>query len=189
MKNLKFNPVLLVITISFGLISFSCGKEKTQTKEALSVSPNAAETKSTENVATPIVNNYLKLKEALVKDDNKAAGVAAKELANAAASFDVSTLGVQKSGEMTDIINSIKEHGEHIASADINHQREHFAMLGNDITDMLTIVGTDRALYKQHCPMYNNNKGADWLSEDSTIKNPYYGTKMLTCGSTIETIK
>jgi hypothetical protein len=31
--------------------------------------------------------------------------------------------------------------------------------------------------------MANNNKGALWLSEVKEIKNPYFGSKMLTCGS------
>jgi hypothetical protein len=37
--------------------------------------------------------------------------------------------------------------------------------------------------------MYNDGKGANWLSKESTIKNPYYGSQMLTCGKTVETIK
>jgi hypothetical protein len=28
-----------------------------------------------------------------------------------------------------------------------------------------------------------------WISESSTIKNPYFGKKMLTCGVTKETLK
>jgi hypothetical protein len=31
--------------------------------------------------------------------------------------------------------------------------------------------------------MYENGKGAVWISEYKEIKNPYLGTKMLTCGS------
>jgi hypothetical protein len=37
--------------------------------------------------------------------------------------------------------------------------------------------------------MYNNGKGADWLSKEKEIKNPYYGSQMLNCGSVEETIK
>ena len=44
-------------------------------------------------------------------------------------------------------------------------------------------------VYYQRCPMFNNGKGANWLSKESAIKNPYYGNKMLTCGSVTETIK
>jgi hypothetical protein len=31
--------------------------------------------------------------------------------------------------------------------------------------------------------MYNDGKGAVWISEAKAIKNPYYGSQMLTCGS------
>jgi len=37
--------------------------------------------------------------------------------------------------------------------------------------------------------MFNNGKGANWLSKEPAIQNPYYGNKMLTCGSVTETIK
>ncbi len=33
------------------------------------------------------------------------------------------------------------------------------------------------------CPMVDNNKGAYWLSLSETIYNPYFGSKMLKCGS------
>ena len=42
--------------------------------------------------------------------------------------------------------------------------------------------------YYHHCSMANNGKGADWLSKENAIKNPYYGSQMLSCGKTIETI-
>ena len=31
----------------------------------------------------------------------------------------------------------------------------------------------------------NNGKGANWLSKENAVKNPYYGSKMLTCGKTV----
>jgi Cu(I)/Ag(I) efflux system membrane fusion protein len=38
-------------------------------------------------------------------------------------------------------------------------------------------------LYVQHCPMADNNEGGYWLSRDKDIQNPYFGSKMLRCGS------
>jgi hypothetical protein len=32
-------------------------------------------------------------------------------------------------------------------------------------------------------------KKAIWLSSENTVKNPYYGKQMLTCGSLQETLK
>jgi Cu(I)/Ag(I) efflux system membrane fusion protein len=31
-----------------------------------------------------------------------------------------------------------------------------------------------------------NNSGAYWLSDNATIRNPYFGDKMLSCGSVEE---
>ncbi|RYF82932.1 MAG: DUF3347 domain-containing protein, partial [Chitinophagaceae bacterium] len=36
-----------------------------------------------------------------------------------------------------------------------------------------------------YCPM----KKALWLSNEKAIKNPYYGSAMLTCGKVTETIE
>lgn len=47
--------------------------------------------------------------------------------------------------------------------------------------------GEDR-VYVQHCPMANNDQGADWMSMDLEIRNPYYGEQMMTCGSTQDTL-
>jgi hypothetical protein len=34
-----------------------------------------------------------------------------------------------------------------------------------------------------------NDKGAMWLSENKEIKNPYYGEKMMECGTVEEVIE
>ena len=55
--------------------------------------------------------------------------------------------------------------------------------------DMVKAFGGGQLLYQDFCPMYNNQKGAAWLSETKEIKNPYLGKKMPTCGSVKEEIK
>lgn len=137
---------------------------------------------------TPMVDNYLALKNALVADNSKSAAEAGEKLASSASSFDVSVVDKAKSAEMDELIEVIKEHGEHISKSNLAHQREHFEMLSTDMSDLIAITGTDRTLYQQHCPMYNNNKGGNWLSESKEVKNPLFGSKMLTCGSVKNTI-
>ena len=41
----------------------------------------------------------------------------------------------------------------------------------------------DAPVYYQYCPMKNGY----WLSKEKDIKNPYYGSSMLTCGKVVET--
>jgi len=43
----------------------------------------------------------------------------------------------------------------------------------------------EQPVYYQYCPM----KKAYWLSKEKEIKNPYYGSSMLTCGNVAETKK
>jgi hypothetical protein len=49
--------------------------------------------------------------------------------------------------------------------------------------DLIALFGTDRKLYLDHCPMYNDGKGATWISATREIRNPYYGAAMLSCGA------
>lgn len=87
--------------------------------------------------------------------------------------------------ELAEIIEDASEHAEHISenSRDIGHQREHFEILSKDIRDLVIITGSDRTLYQAFCPMYNNNKGGLWLSISKEVQNPYFGSKMMKCGS------
>ena len=54
--------------------------------------------------------------------------------------------------------------------------------------DLIAITGTSKKLYQAYCPMYNNNKGAQWLSDSREIQNPYYGSEMMKCGEVIKEI-
>ena len=45
-----------------------------------------------------------------------------------------------------------------------------------------------KTVYYQFCPMAINNKGAYWLSELKSIRNPYFGEQMMNCGETKETL-
>ena len=129
-----------------------------------------------------ILDNYLQIKDALVGENQELAAKAGGDLATALAGLDIQEYEAEQQ-ELKEIIEVAKEHAEHISGSDITHQREHFDMLSVDIKDLLAITGTDRKLYQAHCPMYNENKGAIWLSETAEIKNPYFGSKMLNCGS------
>ena len=70
-------------------------------------------------------------------------------------------------------------------SKDIKHQREHFAPFSDNMIALAKTVKLSTApVYQQYCPM----KKASWLSNQQGIKNPYYGSAMLTCGSVKATL-
>ncbi len=136
-------------------------------------------------MADGIVKPYLQLKDALAKDNGKDAAGAGKEIVAALANIDVKALTPAQKKTYDDVASDAKENAEHIGdNADkISHQREHFAMLSADVADLVTALGTSQKLYEDFCPMFNDKKGAIWISESKEIKNPYYGSKMPTCGS------
>ena len=132
--------------------------------------------------AEAILNDYFNLKDALVSDDNGKAKELGNTLAKSLKAFDVTNYSDNEQTELKDIIEDATEHAEHIGESDIKHQREHFKTLSKDVTDMVAITGTDKKLYEQFCPMYNNNEGGAWLSMNEEIRNPYFGSQMLKCG-------
>ncbi|MFI2742964.1 efflux RND transporter periplasmic adaptor subunit [Zhouia sp. PK063] len=74
-------------------------------------------------------------------------------------------------------------------SSVINQQRNAFILLSENMITLVTNLNKfPKTLYVQRCPMADNNEGASWLSENKEIKNPYFGAKMLSCGSTIKTL-
>ena len=90
-----------------------------------------------------------------------------------------------------DIAADIQEHSEHIGDniGNIAHQREHLVVLSKDFYDIAKEFGTEKPMYKIFCSMYDDNKGAYWLSDSKEVKNPYYGEDMLTCGEVQEELK
>ena len=132
--------------------------------------------------STMLVTLYLQLKDALVADNKDDAAKAGGMMVLAFDNFDASSYSSEEQIELADIIEDAKEHAEHIAKSPIDHQREHFDVLSKDIIDLIAFTGTEKKLYQDFCPMYNNNKGAQWLSQTKEIKNPYYGGKMMGCG-------
>ncbi len=132
-----------------------------------------------------IISGYLKLKNALTKDDTKGAANAGKALYATFNKVNTNAIDPKLKTEYIDISDDAKEQAEHIGDngGKIDHQREHFAMLSKDVNDLIKIFGAKQKLYQDFCPMYNEGKGAIWISESKEIKNPYYGSKMLTCGS------
>jgi hypothetical protein len=137
------------------------------------------------------INAYLQLKNALTTDNGKEAATAGKKLHDAMQKLDQASFIDNQKKVYDEVKEDIKEHAEHISSnaEKIAHQREHFDMLSQDMYDLVKSVKPNQTLYKDHCPMYNDNKGAFWLSEVKEIKNPYLGKKMPTCGTITEEIK
>lgn len=138
-----------------------------------------------------IIEYYLHLKNALVNDNSKDAAASGKEIVEAMKTLNKSLLTDEQKKIYEDVEDDAREHAEHISenASKIEHQREHFDILSNDLYDLVKAFGSRQVLYKYFCSMYNDKEGAIWLSEVKEIKNPYYGKEMLNCGSMEEEIK
>ena len=144
-----------------------------------------------ESAANEVISSYIDLKNALAINDSKGAADAGNKMVEAMNKIDKASLTAEKQKVYDDVVDDAKEHAEHIGknNGNIKHQREHFDMLSKDMYDFVKVFGAKQTLYQTHCPMYNDNKGATWLSETKDIKNPYMGKEMSTCGEVKEEIK
>ncbi len=138
-----------------------------------------------------ILHIYLHMKNAFVNDDDKAAANAGNEMVKVLDAFDKSILRDDERKQFENIADDMKENAEHIGAnaGNIKHQREHFEMLSKEMYDMVKTSAAGEQIYVEYCPMYNDNKGATWLSETKEIKNPYFGKEMATCGLIKEELK
>lgn len=137
-----------------------------------------------------ILSAYIQLKNALVNNDPKAASAAGKLVMNAIKAIDLKSMTNEQNLVWMLYAEKISYDAEHInGTPEAAHQREHFMSLSKNLYDMAKAFNANTEdLYFQFCPMANDGKGAYWISEQSKIRNPYYGKKMLSCGSTKETL-
>lgn len=151
--------------------------------------PNNANSKET--AINEIVSGYLQVKNGLANDNGKDAATGGKEISNAMQKVNEASLTGEQRKIYDDVKDDVKEHAEHISANGnkIAHQREHFDILSKDMYDLVKAFNTNQTLYMDHCPMYNDGKGANWLSEIKEIKNPYLGKKMPACGEIKEELK
>jgi hypothetical protein len=137
-----------------------------------------------------VFDNYFGLKDALVKTDGATASAKASALLTALNAIDMEKLKVEEHEVWMKLEKKLKSDAQQIKdSKDTERQREHFMTLSKNMYELVKSAKLSETVYYQFCPMANDGKGANWLSKENTIKNPYYGNQMLSCGKTIETIK
>ncbi|PRY01411.1 uncharacterized protein DUF3347 [Pontibacter ummariensis] len=123
---------------------------------------------------------YMNIKNALVNDNYEQVQQAASNLQE----------GLEKSELTEEQRSQLKESASQLAGAqDIEAQRKAFVQLSRQLYEVVKNNDvTDKPLYWQHCPMAMNNQGANWLSYEEQVRNPFMGQKMPGCGSVEETI-
>jgi len=176
MKNLKrisMAIVLLVSIVSYGQHKMNHGGSHDKGDMKMKMMQSNLQFES-ENVAASY-QHYLLIKDALVKSDpneaQKSAAMLALELKN-----------------INNAVAAERAATKLAASTDLDIQRRSFASLSDAMIPMVKDNIISGRIYKDFCPMAMDG-GAFWLSSDKDISNPYYGNKMLRCGSVEEIIE
>lgn len=136
-----------------------------------------------------MVQYYLAVKNALTNDNESAAAAASDKMVAAMKGFDKSLLTADQKKVYDNVEDDLKEQAAQIAKNKLDRQRDHFSKMSEDIYSLVKAYGAGMTLYHDHCPMAKENNGAMWLSETKDIRNPYFGDKMMTCGSVEEMFK
>ncbi|MDH3652372.1 MAG: efflux RND transporter periplasmic adaptor subunit [Saprospiraceae bacterium] len=133
---------------------------------------------------------YLDLKDALVKTSNDQAASAASKVNEALVDVDMSLLEGTAHMYWMDEHSALESHSKKISELmDVEKQREQFDFLSQAMIRSVKVFGViEDTLFVQHCPMASRNQGAEWLSRESEVMNPYFGDMMLKCGFIKDTI-
>lgn len=134
-----------------------------------------------------LLTSYYNIKNALVSSNGNTAAAQADEFVKALKAIDKKSLSEADRKAFEPLQEKLAFDAEHIAETkDISHQRDHFQSFSENFYKLAKAVKlSDKPIYQSYCPM----KKAYWLSSEAAIKNPYYGSQMLTCGKVSDTIK
>ncbi|NER16267.1 efflux RND transporter periplasmic adaptor subunit [Spongiivirga citrea] len=138
-----------------------------------------------------VFNDYIHLKNALVKEDSKNTSVNATSLLNNLSKVDMKLLSDNNAHtHWMSIVKEIKSSATSISNLSaIKAQRDHFKHLSSHLINVVQLFGINEKVYVEFCPMADNNKGAYWLSKEEKVINPYFGDAMLTCGEVKQIIE
>jgi len=133
-----------------------------------------------------VYDAYFTVKDALIKSDSKLTSAKAATLLTAITAVKMDKLKSNEHTVWMKVVKKLTADAKTISSTtDLKKQRETFKSLSKNTYDLLKVSNPAQPVYKQYCPMAD----ADWLSKEKAVKNPYYGSSMLTCGNVVETIK
>jgi hypothetical protein len=138
-----------------------------------------------------LFSSYVALKDAFVASDAVKVKAEVASIQKALGNVDMKLVtGAAHNDWMTYLGSMESSLKEMNASADIEVQRKAFSALSDDLYKTIKAYGLGGATaYYEFCPMAFNDQGAFWLSESDKIRNPYFGDKMMTCGSVKETLQ
>ncbi len=132
-----------------------------------------------QNTDSIILTSYYAIKDALVKSNSTDAAANAKKFIEAVNGATTKTISDERRKLLLSDAEAIAK------TKNIKVQRDKFVNLSDNMFTLAKAVKlSSQLVYQQYCPM----KKATWFSSTRSIKNPYYGNAMLTCGSIKQTL-
>ena len=129
----------------------------------------------------PVVEEYLKIQEALADDRTDGVKSAAEKVAALSDNLDPNTVTGEHAMHYKDVPAKIKTGALKLAQGkEINAMRAAFKELSKPMA-MWATMSKPEGIYLMYCPMA---KGS-WLQTDEVIRNPYHGHEMLHCGEIV----
>ena len=133
-----------------------------------------------QNQPSQLLTIYFNIKDALVAGDANTAAMQAEAFVKTLNGIDEKIINEGNRNALLTDAGHISE------TKEIKHQREHFASFSSNMAALAKAQKlSTQPIYVDYCPM----KKSYWLSSESAIKNPYFGSAMLTCGKVTETLK
>ena len=163
----------------------SSAKVKKMETKSVAISQKAKE------ALQSVYTEYFKFKDALTADEFDQAQKAASDLKTTLDKVNMSAFTGESHNTWMSYSSDLKnalQHVQHLKT--IEELRTTFQRVSEGMIAMTkAFKPMDQTLYVQFCPMADENKGANWLSNEEEIRNPYFGESMLTCGEVQENIK
>ena len=165
------------------IVFYSCNTGGGKTNDPVipidTTQPDTMEVTNSQGMSMNLIaGDYLLLKNSLGENNSSSAAKAGAELHTALAGYRKVIEG-ETPDSLLEVIDDAIEHASHISeNKDLAHQREHFDLLSRDMFDLLLAIDIDKSLFRIDCPMFNDGKGAFWISESGDNRNPYFGPVM-----------
>jgi Cu(I)/Ag(I) efflux system membrane fusion protein len=135
--------------------------------------------------------SYVELKDAFVASNANTVKDKAKQTDEAIGKVDMKLLSGAAHNDWMNYLSPIQTSLKEIqGGTDMEAQRKAFSNLSDNLYKSIKAFGIGgKTAFYEYCPMAFNNEGGYWLSEQEQIRNPYFGDKMLTCGTVKEKLK
>ena len=135
--------------------------------------------------------DYRALAAALAADDFPAARAASQKVRDSLAGVQMGLLEGDAHADWMRISASLFDAGKIMLDAKkIDDARLGFVVLSEalELAFRSFEIEPPGPVYRIHCPMAFNNRGADWLQDAKDVRNPYWGAQMLRCGEVVDVI-